>query len=292
MKWFTQSLEPSAGPTRNALMNTVSLWAQTPHELMGKKPMKTISLGLNRPISDIAVQSLSDVWLSETPWIEATSLLCPWYFPGKNTGVGCHFLLQEIFPTQRLNQRLMHWEVVVQSLSRVQLFATSWTATNQASLSFTISQSLLKFLSIESVMPSNYLTCHPLSSIFSSCPQSFPASGSFPMSQLFTSDCQSTGASASASALPMNIQDWFPLGLTCLISLLSNGLSRVFSNTTVQKHQLFGTQAFLMVQLPHMYMTTRKTIALTIWTFVGKVIFLFNTLSRCVIAFLTRSSVR
>ena len=164
MKWFKQSLEPSAGPTRNALMNTVSLWAQTPHELMGKKPMKTISLGLNRPISDIVVQSLSDVWLSETPWIEATSLLCPWYFPGKNTGVGCHFLLQEIFPTQRLNQRLVHWEVVVQSLSRVQLFATPWTATNQASLSFTISQSLLKFLSIESVMPSNHLTCHPLSS--------------------------------------------------------------------------------------------------------------------------------
>ena len=75
---------------------------------------------------------------------------------------------------------------------------------------------------------------------FSSCPQSFPASGSFPMSWLFTSGCQSIRA--SVSALPMNIQDWFPLGLTCLISLLSKGLSRVFSSTTVQKHQFFSTQ--------------------------------------------------
>ena len=71
---------------------------------------------------------------------------------------------------------------------------------------------------------------------FSSCLQSFPASGSFPVSQLFTSGGQSIGASASASVLPMNIQDWFPLGLTGLISLQSKGLSRVFSNTTIWKH--------------------------------------------------------
>ena len=77
------------------------------------------------------------------------------------------------------------------------------------------------------------------------CLQSFPASGSFPMSQLFTSGCQSTGASASVSVLPMNIQDWFSLGLTGLISLQSKGLSRVFSNTKVQKHQFFGTQPSL-----------------------------------------------
>ena len=81
--------------------------------------------------------------------------------------------------------------------------------------------------------------------LFSSCPQSFPASGSFPMSWLFISDGQSIGASASASALPMIIQGWFPLGLTGLISLLSRGLSRVFSNTIVQKHQFFGTQPSL-----------------------------------------------
>ena len=88
--------------------------------------------------------------------------------------------------------------------------------------------------------------CHPTSSSsvvpFSFCLQSFPASGSFPMSQLFASGGQRIGVSASASGLPMNIQDWFPLGWTGWISLQSKGLSRVFSNTTVQKHQFFGAQ--------------------------------------------------
>ena len=91
--------------------------------------------------------------------------------------------------------------------------------------------------------------CHPTisssASLFSSCSQSFPASRSFPMNQLFTSGGQSIAASASASVLPMNIQGWFPLGLTCLISLLSRGLSRVFSNTAIRKHQFFGTQPSL-----------------------------------------------
>ena len=88
--------------------------------------------------------------------------------------------------------------------------------------------------------------CHPTisSSVvpFSSCPQSFPASGSFQMSQLFTWGGQSIGVSASTSVPPMNTQDWSPLGWTGWISLQSNGLSRVFSNTTVQKHQFFGAQ--------------------------------------------------
>ena len=91
--------------------------------------------------------------------------------------------------------------------------------------------------------------CHPtiLSSVvlFSSCLQSFPASGSFPISQFFTSAGQSIGVSASTSVLPLNIQDWFPLGWTGWISLQSKGLSRVFSNTTVQKHQIFSTQLSL-----------------------------------------------
>ena len=117
--------------------------------------------------------------------------------------------------------------VVVQSLSRVWLFVTPWTVACQFSLSFTISWRLLKLMSIELVMPSNHLV------LFSSCHQSFPASGSFPMSWLFTPGGQSIGASALASALSMNIQDWFPLGLTGLISLQSKGISRVFSNTTV-----------------------------------------------------------
>ena len=91
--------------------------------------------------------------------------------------------------------------------------------------------------------------CHPSisSSVipFSSCPQSFPASGSFQMSQLFASGGRSIGVSASASVLPMNTQDWSPLGWTGWISLQSKGLSRVFSNTTVQRHQFFGTQLSL-----------------------------------------------
>ena len=91
--------------------------------------------------------------------------------------------------------------------------------------------------------------CHPTisSSVvpFSSCLQSFPASGSFPMSQFFAAGGQSIGVSASASVLPMNIQDWFPLGWTGWISLQSKGVTRVFSNTTVQKHQFFGLQLSL-----------------------------------------------
>ena len=108
---------------------------------------------------------------------------------------------------------------------------------HQTALSFTISQSLLKFMSMESV---SYLTISPSAAFFSFCLQSFPASGSFLMSRLFTSGGQSIGVSASASVLPRNSQDWFPLELTGLISLWSKGLSRVFSNTTVQKHQFFS----------------------------------------------------
>ena len=121
---------------------------------------------------------------------------------------------------------------LVQSLSHVWLFATPWTAAQQASLSFTIFLSFLKLMSIELVMPSNPI----LTSIipFSSCLWFFPESVSFLVSQLFTSGGQSIGVSASALVLLMNIQDWFPLELTGLISLLSKGPSRVFSNTTVQ----------------------------------------------------------
>ena len=135
--------------------------------------------------------------------------------------------------------------------------------------------------------------CHPTisSSVvpFSSCPQSLPASGSFPMNQLFAWGGQSTGVSASATVLPMSTQDWSPLGWTGWFSLQSKGLSRVFSNTTLQKHQFFSAQ-LSSVQLSHPYMTTRKTIALTRRTFVSKVMsLLFNMLSRLVITFLPRS---
>ena len=108
-----------------------------------------------------------------------------------------------------------------------------------------------------------------------SCLQSFPISGYFQMSQFFTSGGQSIGVSASASVLPMNIQDWFALWWTHWICLQSKGLSRVFSDTTVKKHQFFRCLPSFIVQPSHPYMTTGKNIALTRWTFVGKVMSLF-----------------
>ena len=129
---------------------------------------------------------------------------------------------------------------VVQSLSFVWLFATQWTAARQASLSFTeFAQTQWTSLSQR---------CHP--TVSSSvvpffCLLFFPASRSFPVSQYFTSGGRSIGASASASFLPMNIQDWFLLGLTGWISLQSKGLSRILSNTTIQKHQFFSAQLSL-----------------------------------------------
>ena len=124
--------------------------------------------------------------------------------------------------------------IVFQSPSCVWLFETPWTAAHQASLSLT------------QVCPSScplHQWCHPAISSFDalfSCHQSFPESGIFPMSCLFASDDQNTGASASASVIPVSIQGWSPLRLTSLISLLSKGLSGVFSSTTVWRHQFFG----------------------------------------------------
>ena len=146
---------------------------------------------------------------------------------------------------------------------------------------FPISWSLLKLISIELVMTSNHLILclpNPLHML-----QSFPASGSFPMNWLFTSCGQSFGASASASVIPMNIQGWFPLGLTDLtLKSLHQHCNLIAS---ILQHS-----AFFIVQLSHLYMTTGKTIALTIQTFACKVIFLlFSTLSRLVIAFPPRS---
>ena len=126
----------------------------------------------------------------------------------------------------------------VQSLSRVRLFATPWTTARQASLSITNSRS------VPNLCPLSWW-CHLTisSSVvsFFSCPQSFPTSGSFPMSQLFASGGQNIGVSTSTPVLPMNTQNWSPLGWTGWI-LQPKGFSRVFSNTTVQKHQFFGAQ--------------------------------------------------
>ena len=249
--------------------------------------------------------------------------------PGKNTGVGCHALLQRIFPIQGSYPGLLHCRQILYCLShhgrprilewviyplsrgtswpRNQTgvsciaggFFTNWAtreaqkywsrmpipsagdllgpgiqpgspalqdhqrhiSSNQFSRSV-VSDSLWPYGLQHARHPCPSLTpgvysnscplsrwCHPIisSSVLpiSSYPQSFPASGSFPVSQFFTSGGQSIGVSASTSVLPMNIQDWFPLGWTGWISLQSKGLSRVFSNTTVQKHQFFGTQLSL-----------------------------------------------
>ena len=130
--------------------------------------------------------------------------------------------------------------VVVQSLSCVQLFVTLWTAARQPSLFFIIFWSLLKLMFIESLMPSNHLILWCLCVL--TLPSIFPSIKVFSNSWLFASGDLSTGASISASVLPMNIQGWFPLGLTGLISLLSKGL---FSSTTVWKYKFFGAQPSL-----------------------------------------------
>ena len=136
-------------------------------------------------------------------------------------------------------------------------------------------------------MTSNHLIlCHPLLLP----PSIFPSIRSFLMSQFLASGGQSIGVSASASVLPMNIQDWFPLQLTGWISLLYKGLSRVFSNTTVQKHQFFAVQPSLWSNSHIDTWLLKKTTALTRWNFVGKVMsLLFDMLSKLVIAFLLRS---
>ena len=130
----------------------------------------------------------------------------------------------------------------VQSLSHIRLFATPWTAAPQASMIITFSRRSPKYMS------SNQWCHSAISSSavpFSSCPQSLPASESFPLSQLFAWGGLNTGVSALALFLPKNTQDWSPLEWTGWISLQSKGLSRVFSNTIVQKHQFFGTQLSL-----------------------------------------------
>ena len=181
------------------------------------------------------------------------------------------------------NHRVVH--IVVQLLSSVQLFVTSWTAAHQASLSFIISQSLLKLISIDSVMPFNHLILYcPLLLL----PSIFPSIRVFQMSWLFTSGGQRIGVSASVSVLPMNIQDWFLLDWFDLLAVQGTLKSLLQHNNS--KASILQWSTFFTVQLSHLYMTTGKTIALTIWIFVGKVMsLLFNMLSRFFIAFLPRN---
>ena len=155
--------------------------------------------------------------------------LAPWQQSYEKTGP-CHALAFSGKNANRLDKINCQLSSV-QSLSHVWLFVTPWTSARQACLSITNSRSLPKLMSIESVMPSNHLVlCCRLLLL----PSIFLIWGSFPVSQLFESGGQSTGVSASVSVLPMNAQDWSPSGWTGWISSQSKGLSRVFSNTTVQ----------------------------------------------------------
>ena len=175
----------------------------------------------------------------------------------------------------------------VQSFSCARLFVAPWTAARQAFLSITNSQSLLRLMSIESVMPSNHLIlCHPLLP-----PSTFPSIRSFPMGQFVISGDQSIGVSASASVHPMNIQGLIFFRMDFRLDLLAlQGTLKSLLQHHSSKASSLRCSAFFMVQLSHPYMTTGKTIALTRWTFVNKVMsLLFNMLSRLVIAFLPRS---
>ena len=187
--------------------------------------------------------------------------------------------------------KVSHSKVVfaVQLFSRILLCATPYTAAQQASLSFTIFRSLLKLMSIESVMPSNhFILCHPLLLL----PSIFPSIMAFPNDLALPIKWPKYWSFSFSIILPINIQDWFPLGWTGWISLQSKGLSGVFPNTIVQKHQILQHSTFFMIQLSHPYMTTEKTTALTIWIFVSKVMSpLFNMLSRFVNSFSSKEQV-
>ena len=184
---------------------------------------------------------------------------------------------------------ISHFQLV-QSLSHVQLFATPWNATHQASLSITNSQSLLKLMSIESVMD---ISSTISSSVvpFASRLQSFPASGSFQRSQFFTSGLDAKDWSFSFSISPSNeYSGLISFRMVWLDLLLVQGTLKSLLQHHSSKTSILWCSAFFIVQLSHPDRTTGKTIALTRWTFVGKVMsLLFNMLSRLVISFLLRS---
>ena len=214
-------------------------------------------------------------------------LLCPWKSPGKNTGVGCHFLLQGIFSTKGSNSGLMHYRRMlyclsyytifqfssVQLLSHVRFFATSWTAAHQAFLSITNSWSLLKLMSIESVMPFNHLIlCHP----FLLLPSIFPSIRVFSNESVlcirwpkYWSFSFSISPSNEYSGLISFRMDWLDF-------LVVQGTLKSLLQHHSSKAPILQLSAFFIVQLSHPFMTTGKTIALTRWTFVSKMMSLLQ----------------
>ena len=221
----------------------------------------------------------------------------------KNSWGGSLSLLQGIFPTQKLNWGLLHCRWIlyelsyqgspdlsissVQSLSRVWLFVTTWIAARQASLSITNSQSLLKLMSIESVMPSSHLIlCHPLL-LLPPIPPSIRVFSNESTLLMSWTKCWSFSFSISPSNEHSGLisfrMDWLDL-------LAVQGTLKSLLQHHSSKASIFQCSALFTVQVLHPYMTTGKTIALTRWTFVGKIMFLlFNMQSRLVITFLPRS---
>ena len=230
-----------------------------------------------------------------------TRLLYSWNFPGKSTGVGCHFLLQGIFVIWGSNPGPRHCRQTlyslshqgslpissVQSLSHVWLFATPWIAACQASLSITNSRSVLKLMSIKSVMPSSHLIlCHPLL-LLPPIPSSIRVFSNksalcirWPKYWSFSFSISPSNEHPGLISFRM---DWLDL-------LAVQGTLKCLLQHHSSKASIFWHSAFLTVQLSHPYMTTAKTIVLTRWNFVSKVMsLLFNMLSRLVITFLPRS---
>ena len=151
-----------------------------------------------------------------------------------------------------------------QLLSHIQLFVTPWTAAHQAFLSLSVSWSLLKLMSIESIIPSKHFILYCLLLFLLSV---LPSIRAFPVSWLFTSQGQSIETSASVLVPPMSSQGWFPLGLTSLLSLLLKWLSRIFSSTTVQKHQFFSSQLMLGAEeLGYIYICVCVYVSIYIYT--------------------------
>ena len=219
--------------------------------------------------------------------LQPTRLLHPWGFLGKSTGLECHCLLQTCSLFQNSKACFTKQKKKKNSTTRIKLLLLfSCQVTSDSYWLHRLHHARLPCsLPSPRICPSSCPLnrwCHPTNSssvtLFFFYVQSFPASGSFPMSQLFTLGGQCIGASASASVLPKWIWGWFPLRLTGLVSLVPKGLSRVFYSTTVWKHQFYSTlPSLLSVQLLHAYMTTGMRIALTIQTSVGKVMFLLLT---------------
>ena len=250
----------------------------------------------------MCVKSLSHVRLLATSWTVPTRLLCSWDFPGKNTGVSSHSLLQGIFPAQGSNPGLLHCRQIlyhvsqqgrslvkfssIQSLSRVRLFATPWIAACQASLSITNSQSPPKPMSIESGMPSSHLIlCHPLLVLPPISPSIRVFSNESTLHMRWPKYWSFSFSISPSSEHPGLIfrMDW--LDLLAVQGTLKSLLQHQSSKASILQHS-----AFFIVQLSDPYMATGKTIALTRRTFVGKVMsLLFNMLSRLVITFLPRS---